>query len=272
MRIGRIANWIACAALFGAVTTPLFAQQESREPAPEALRELRVAVVVAAAQRPDADDVARVFSRASRLLEEKSGTRLVKVDEVEAGAGNAGAAARAYLRAHADAPPDGVIVLSDDEESREYGAYSLTVPLPAGHTNPFPSPIEGSARAYVAVVDMAHLYAKCGYDRRMNHVSTRSRGGECRGAEGLVCVDTGASWMCPDSVRDLNADRDYFLGCAIAHEFVHPFGALGDDDHYGTPQCTARTGMTAATAADRRLFQESCGMCPDLFAALHAAH
>jgi hypothetical protein len=71
--------------------------------------------------------------------------------------------------------------------------------------------------------------------------------------------------MCPDSLTDLYAQPDRFIACTIVHEFMHPFGAEGNYDHYGTDQCTSRTGMSRAQAQDRRLFQENCGMCPDVY-------
>ncbi len=225
----------------------------------------RVAVLLSTTRHLDDGDFARVFARAADILQEKTGERLVQTAYVDVGPGRAIDIARRYVNAHADGPPDGVIVLSDDQESRQYGGYSETVELPGRHVNRFPSPFEGERRAYVAVVDFFHLYAKCGYDSRLKHVSPFSRGGECRGVEGLLCVDNGPYWTCPDSTMDLNADREYFIASVIVHEFIHPFGRLGDEDHYGTPQCRARTGMTSEGATDRRLSQENLGMCPDLF-------
>jgi len=78
-------------------------------------------------------------------------------------------------------------------------------------------------------------------------------------------VNNGRYWTCPDALTDLYADSDYFAACTVVHEFMHPFGPEGNNDHYGTSQCTARTGMSAADAQDLRLFQQSCGMCPDLY-------
>ena len=225
----------------------------------------RVAVLVGTAHVPDPLDFARLFARANDILEQKTGERMVQTDYLTVGPGDARAAARQYLAARADAPTDGVIVLSEDAESREYGAYSVSVPQPQGIVNRFPSPVEGGGNAYVAVLDLSHQYSRCGYDGGPNRVSSSSRGGECLGRRGLRCVDNGAYWTCPGTTDDLNADHDYFMGCAIVHEFVHPFGALGDADHYGSMQCTARTGMSLEQATNTRLSQESCGMCPDLF-------
>jgi hypothetical protein len=231
-----------------------------RQPQP-----FRVAVLLNTSRTVPAEDLTRIFSRADDLLADRTGHRMVQTERADVGTGKVVPAVRAYLAAHREDPPDGLLVLSDDSEAREYGGYSISLPLPAGRHNAYPSPAEGDGQAYLAVIDFDHLYAKCGYDRRLRHVSSRSRGGECRGTPGLLCVDNGRYWMCPDSTEDPHADRDHFIGCAIVHEFLHPFGTLGDDDHYGTPQCQARTGMSDAEAADRRLSQLSCGICPDLF-------
>jgi hypothetical protein len=225
----------------------------------------RVAVLLNTTRRVPPDDMARVIARADDLLAERTGQRMLQTALVDVGRGDVVPAVRDYLSANQADPPDGVLIFSDDPEAREYGGYSISVPLPGNRRSAYPSPVEGDRQAYVAVIDFEHLYAKCGYDRRLRRVSSRSRGGECRGTPGLVCVDNGRYWMCPDSTDDLHADRDHFIGCAIVHEFLHPFGQLGDDDHYGTAQCRARTGMSDADATDRRLSQLSCGICPDLF-------
>ena len=74
-------------------------------------------------------------------------------------------------------------------------------------------------------------------------------------------------WVCSTALRDLYMDRDYFTACTIVHEFLHPFGIDANEnlDHYGTPACIARTGMTSQQASDRSLAQLNCGLCPDVF-------
>jgi hypothetical protein len=81
----------------------------------------------------------------------------------------------------------------------------------------------------------------------------------------LLCVDTGRYWQCPDTLSDLYSQPDHFPACTIVHEFMHPFGSAGNFDHYGTAQCTSRTGMSSAAASDRAQFQQHCGICPDLY-------
>lgn len=138
--------------------------------------------------------------------------------------------------------------------------------LPAPNENRFPSPVVGRNRGYLAVVDFFHMYARCGYDNAGNRIGSTSAGGECRNRSGLMCVDNGRYWTCPDALNDLYSDPDYFTACTVVHEFMHPFGTEGNFDHYGTAQCTSRTGMAQADAQSLMLGQQSCQMCPDLYA------
>ena len=123
------------------------------------------------------------------------------------------------------------------------------------------------AHAPIAAVDFSHKYARCGYNDQGDRVSNTSFGGECRNSTGLMCVlrTDGAYWVCPNSLSDLYAEQDYFIAGTFVHEFMHPFGAAGNNYHYGTALCAARTGISAGDAANLVPFQRSFGMCPDLF-------
>jgi hypothetical protein len=225
----------------------------------------RVAVMLSATQLPTSEDVTRVFARADDILFQKTGERMTQVDLVTVGSGSVVAQTTVYIDAHASSPPDGVLAFSDDRTATSFGGYSLTFGLPAPHANRFPSPVAGENRGYLAVVDFFHKYARCGYDDAGNRVSDRSANGECRNRSGLVCVNNGRYWACPDALNDLYSNPDYFTGCSVVHEFMHPFGREGNFDHYGTAQCTTRTAMSQADAQNLTLFQQSCGMCPDLY-------
>lgn len=225
----------------------------------------RVATLLSASRVPTTGDVQRVFDRANDILFQKTTERMVQTDLVSVGPGSPLSHATAYASAHSSAPPDGVLVFSDDSTATAFGGYSQTFTLPAPNVNRFPSPVVGESRGYVAVVHFFHRYARCGYDAAGNRIGETSSGGECRNRSGLVCVDNGRYWMCPDALNDLYADPDHFTACSVVHEFMHPFGSEGNFDHYGTQQCSARTGMSFADATDLRLFQQSCGMCPDLY-------
>jgi hypothetical protein len=227
-------------------------------------RAFQVAVLMNASQSPLDDDVRRVFARADDILFRKTGERM-KVTDVRAVApGDPLARAQAYVQEQS-APPDGVLFFSDDASASRFGGYSVTFPLPAPHTNRYPSPVKNRQSAYLAVVHYSHMYSRCGYDDAGNRIGTTSSGGECQGRDGIVCVDNGRHWACPGSERDQYAEQEYFTACSIVHEFLHPFGSDGNGDHYGTPQCRARTGMSQSDALNSVLTQQNCAMCPDLF-------
>lgn len=225
----------------------------------------RVAVLLSAARVPTDGDVRRVVARANDVLVQLTGEHMTQTDLVNVGSGSPLSQAVQYVNAHAAAPPDGVLSFSDDSTATTYGGYSQTFSLPPPNVNRFPSPVVGSNRGYLAVVDFFHMYARCGYDDAGNRFGDTSSGGECRNRSGLTCVDNGRYWTCPDALNDLYADPDYFTACSVVHEFAHPFGSEGNFDHYGTGQCIARTGMSQADAANLQMSQQSCGLCPDVY-------
>jgi hypothetical protein len=224
----------------------------------------RVAVLLGATRMPAPDDARRVFGLAQDILFQKTGARMSEFDLVTVPIAPPFWQAVSYV-ANSTSPPDGVLAFADDSAATTFGGYSETFSLGTPHVNRFPSPVMGENQGYLAVVDFFHKYARCGYDGSGNRVSDRSFGGECRNQAGLACVDNGRYWTCPDSLHDLYSEPDYFTACTVVHEFMHPFGSEGNLDHYGTAQCSARTGMSPAEALNRTGFQQSCGMCPDLF-------
>jgi hypothetical protein len=216
---------------------------------------------------PPPGDVERIFARAAGLFLAKTGATLAMIDRSSAAPGSPVTAAQSYVNGlePGKTMPDGVLAFSDDTESVTFGGYSQVFVLPPPNLNTFPSPYRSPTFGYLAVQDFFHIYSRCGYDARGNRISDRSANGECRNQTGLLCVNNGRNWVCPDTLNDLYAEDDYYAACTIVHELAHPFGPLGNLDHYGTAECTARTGMTPAQASDRRLFQESCGLCPDVY-------
>jgi hypothetical protein len=227
-------------------------------------RAFQVAVLLNASQSPSDEDVRRVLARADDILFRKTGERMKQTDLRTVAPGDPLSRAQAYVQEQST-PPDGVLFFSDDATASRFGGYSVTFPLPAPHANRYPSPVKSRNSAYLAVVHYAHKYGRCGYDDAGNRIGQTSSGGECRGRDGVVCVDNGRYWICPGTESDPSAEPDYFVASTIVHEFLHPFGSDGNGDHYGTPQCMARTGMSQSDAFDRVLSQQSCGMCPDLF-------
>jgi Bacterial Ig-like domain (group 2) len=233
-----------------------------------ATRAFDVAVLVdSAGPQPASSELDRVMQAAAAKLLEKTGVVLTPMGVAGVSGPSASAQVQSYLPGRQSAPPEGIVLLSNDSMSATFGGYSISIAPPFPFQNEYPSPVPtvGSSRVYVAVVDFDHMYARCGYDDNLNHISSTSIGGECRNRPGTPCVQVGTQWMCNDALNDLYANHDYFTGCTVVHEFMHPFGSAGSFDHYGTAQCTQRTGMTAGDAANRVLFQQNCGMCPDVY-------
>lgn len=208
----------------------------------------------------------RAFASAETLLTGLTGERMTRVSMSTVPSGRPDFATRAFMDTRPDPQPDGVLGVFNDAMALSFGGYSLFFAMPPPSRNRFPTS-RGSGDVYVAVVDILYKYSRCGYTADgETRIGPTSGGGECRGRDGMMCVDNGRYWQCPDSLNDLYSLPDRFAACTIVHEFMHPFGSAGNVDHYGTQQCTQRTGMTAAQATDTRRFQEHCGMCPDLYA------
>ena len=227
--------------------------------------DFRVAILNATPiSRPPAD-VQRIFARASDLLFERTGSRMRLIDMRDVGPGTSPAIAAAYLDGWSGEQPDGIVVWSEDTTAVSAGGYSQTLSRPVPYTNRFPGP-SGSSRVYVSTIHYEHKYARCGYDTiGLTRISDRSANGECRNQSGLLCVNNGLFWECPGVQQDFYAQPDVFTATTIVHEFMHPMGTAGNNDHYGTSTCTSRTGMSAAAASDRTQSQWNCGQCPDLF-------
>jgi hypothetical protein len=226
----------------------------------------RVAILVGDSRSPSDDLVTRAFAAAEPLLTGLTGERMTRVHTATVPPGMPLATARAFMDSGPDPQPDGVLGIFNDTTAVSFGGYSQSFAIAPPYRNRFPSP-RGSGDVYLAVVDILHKYARCGYAADgETRIGPTSSGGECRNRSGLLCVDNGRYWQCPDSLGDLYSLGDRFAACTVVHEFMHPFGSEGNFDHYGTTQCTQRTGMSAAQATDLRRFQEHCGMCPDVYA------
>ncbi|HEX5071394.1 MAG TPA: Ig-like domain-containing protein [Vicinamibacterales bacterium] len=227
--------------------------------------DFRVVILNGGSDGPVQADVIRIFAKANDFLFERTGSRMRLVDMADAGPGTSVQRATQYLDMWSGEQPDGIVVWSDDPTAVSAGGFSQTVSRPAPYVNRFPA-LAGSNRLYVSTIDYDHMYARCGYDTTgASRISDRSGNGECRNQAGLVCVNTGRYWQCPDTLNDLYSQPDAFIASTIVHEFMHPVGQDGNNDHYGTATCTARMSMSAAEAADHNRFQWHMGQCPDLF-------
>ncbi len=260
----------------GAIPTATRTPRTSPTPATSLNRTNRVfdvlVLVDALAPQTPREDVVRVFDLAAMHLADKTGEWLRLTDVVYgiARGSNIQVMVNGYLAAHPSNPPDGVLVFTNESQAHTYGGYSFAFKPSIAYQNEYKSPRSevGADKIYVAVVEFDHIYARCGYNDAGNHVSSVSIDGECRNQPGTKCVQSGGSWVCATTLNDLYANHDYFVATAIIHEFLHPFGIDANEvfDHYGTPNCTKRTGMTAQQADDMFLFQSSAGLCPDVFA------
>lgn len=235
--------------------------------------DVAILVDAQAPQTPQAE-VERAFDLAAAKMAEKTSEGMARSEIVYglARGSSATSMAQNYVAANAANPPDGVLVLTNDSTAVTFGGYSTVFrpPFPFRNEYASPRPEVGSDKVYVAVLDFDHPYARCGYNDAGNRVSDVSVGGECRGRPGFPCTrktSGRAEWMCADSVNDLYADHDYFTASTIIHEFVHPFGIDANEnfDHYGTPACVQRGGVTQQQAGDLRLAQLNFGLCPDVF-------
>lgn len=216
-------------------------------------------------------DITRVFTVAVSRLHEMTGQRMQLVDIVYGlpRGGSVTGLVDNHLATAAPSPPEGIVVLSEDEQASAYGGYSFVRHLPPPFSNEFESPRPGMGgdAVYIAVIHFDHLYGRCGYDDNGNHVSDVSIGGECRNQPGTPCVQQEGGWMCVNLQGYPYGDHDFFVASNIVHEFLHPFGIASDGvlDHYGSPECMSRTGMTPEQAADLREAQLNVMMCPDVF-------
>lgn len=227
--------------------------------------DFRVVVLNGGSDGPLPSDVVRIVAKASDFLFERTGSRMRLIDMADAGPGTSIERASRYLDAWTGEQPDGIVVWSDDPDAVSFGGFSQTVARLQPFVNRFPG-VSGNNRIYVSTIDYDHKYARCGYDTTgAIRISDKSANGECRNQSGLVCVDTGRYWQCPDSLSDFYAQPDVFQASTVVHEFMHPFGSAGNNDHYGTPTCIARVGMSATEAADLAKGQWNMGQCPDLF-------
>jgi len=211
--------------------------------------------------KPDAD-VLRIFGVADALLAERTGSHMRLLDMKTVEFDSLADVARTYLNARTGEQPDGMVIWYEDATAVGSGGYSTTLARPEPYVNRY----TGNNRVFLSAIHYEHKYSRCGYDSTGDiRISERSGNGECRNQSGLTCVDNGRFWECPDARETFYAQPDVFTATTIVHEFMHPVGTAGNNDHYGTPTCRDRMGMSNATANDLTQAQWHCGMCPDVF-------
>ena len=227
--------------------------------------DFRLAVLDASGSPRPADTAESVLALATDLLFERTGARLRIVDRRNVPPDSATNVTRGYLDGWTGEQPDGVLIWSMEELATTHGGFSTTLARPAPFLNRYPG-AGGAGRVHIAAVHFDHMYARCGYDTRgVDRISDRSANGECRNTSGLLCANNGRYWQCPNTLSERYAQPFMFTASSVVHELIHPYGQAGNDDHYATPTCRGRTGMSAQAALDNQLSQWHCVMCPDLF-------
>jgi hypothetical protein len=229
----------------------------------------RVAVVVDKTSEPVSREQAQsLVSDANEIFIERTGFGYEITDfSDDALGGPMSDIVNRYIQAHGSSLPNGIAVLSfgDNDQARLYGGYSYWVQGPPGFRNEFVSPAAGAEQIYIAVIHFSHKYAACGYGGAPNVQSAVSVDGECRNQPGTACVQHNGYSMCANSIGNLYASTPtYFGATTVIHEFLHPFAAGGDKDHYATPECNAKMGWPAGFFD----FIESeyyNGMCPFVY-------
>ncbi len=237
----------------------------------------KIAVIVDTATDPvSREQVEGVLAIANESLLELTGFGFQMIDFVEdENGGSIERMATDYME-HARELPNGILIFSvgDDDHAKINRAYAQQIPAPDGYRNAFVSPYPhlGDGHMYIAVLQFNHLYAACGYAGTDTIQSPVSSGDECRGVEGEACVEWNGMQICPIALPYLEGRIPIDLAAGpVVHEFMHPFGLRGPDDHYGTEACNLAMGWQP----DHFDYEEGeyyDGMCPDVFAAFAASY
>ncbi len=192
-----------------------------------------------------------IVDEASDILFGLTSFQLEMIDFQEfSGGGATRSIIQKYLESTPAVQPNGIILFSfgDDGMAKTYGGYAYTLPGPAGYVNPFISPYVHENDLYIGVIHFGHRFARCGYGDSETKISDVSIDGECRNQPGTACVEKFGYSMCSNAVNDLYASTPtYMAASSFVHEIMHSFGPSGNQDHYWTPECTARmkTGISA---------------------------
>jgi hypothetical protein len=182
-----------------------------------------------------------IIDESSQILYRLTNFVFEMVDFREVQGGDMRAIADAYLSDPMHVASNGIIIFSygDDDTAKLYGGYAFTRPGPTGFINQFVAPNSLPNVMYVGVSHFGHRYSQCGYGDSETPISNVSIGGECRGVEGVACVEKFGYQMCSTAVDNLTASTPtYFTSQVFVHEIMHPFGKSTVKDHYFTAECT----------------------------------
>lgn len=237
--------------------------------------EFRVAILVDTATDPVSREQAEaVLALASEKLIDLAGfsfrlTEFLAVD----GGGTIEDMVVDYMDRTSDLP-NGLLIFSvgDDDRAKINRAYAQQVPAPEGFRNDFVSPVLGDGYMYVAILQFNHHYAACGYAGTDTVQSPFSSHGECRGVDGEACVMWSGMQVCPVALPFLEGRTPIDMAAEpIVHEFVHPFGSRGPEDHYGSEACNLAMGWPPEHY-DEEEAARNAGFCPDVFEAFANSH
>ena len=244
----------------------------------EGMGNFRVAILIDLNSEPIDHEAARaVVQEASDLLRYQTGFTIDVSDVRDAYlVDTITGMAAAYLEFLTTDLPHGLVIFSygEDDRARQYGGYVSWVAGFEDFHNEFVSPIVGDQHVYLAVMHWGHRFGECGYGGSDEVQRQTSIGGECRNQPGTACIPNHGYLMCANVLDDLYASTPtYFLAANIVHEFLHPFGTGGNDDHYGTPHCQELMGWTdenwTFSVDEAERFN---GQCPNLYAAFDRSY
>lgn len=273
MEVG-LSRFHACFALTLLVMLAACTGGGSAPASPEPIAYFNVAVIVdTTSDLVSREQAEAVLALSDASLYDLTGYRLRMVDFVEDDSnGSVEEVVNAYMAAHPDDLPNGILLFSvgDDDRAKINRGYAQQIPAPEGFRNPFVSPYLDGSFMYVAVLYFNHHYAACGYDGADDIQSPVSVGDECRGEEGTPCVAWEGMQIC-DFVLPLLEGRtpvDMAAG-VVVHEFMHPFGDKGPDDHYLTDSCRAVVGEGIYNEEQAEHYND---MCPNVYETFAASY
>lgn len=217
------------------------------KPTPEPVGYFNIAIIVDTTSEPVSQaEVDAVMADANAILYRITKFGLTLTDFVEDASGSSvDVVTQNYMNTHSDNLPNGIIIFSfgDGDQAKLYGGYAREITAPSGFVNTFNSPLYGTDQMYVAVIHFRHHYAACGYAGTDTIQSAVSSNGECRGQDGLACVEHNGYQICENAVENLYASTaSYFTAATLVHEIMHSFAEAGTDAHWGTAACKTAMG------------------------------
>lgn len=239
------------------------------KPTPEPIGYFHVAAIVdTTSESVSQAKLDAVIADANAILYRITGFGLKLIGYAEDDSGSSvDVVAQNYMKAHSDNLPNGIVIFSfgDDDQAKLYGGYAREITAPSGFVNTFNSSLYGTNQMYFAVIHFSHHYAACGYAGTDTIQSTISSHGECRGEDGVACVEHNGYQMCENALEYLYAfTPTYFAASSVVHEIMHSFAEVGTDAHFGTEACKTAMGWDP-NYFDLDESQRFNAMCPYVY-------